>query len=495
MAATDAKHHHDYHLVNPSPWPVVASIFALIMMIGAVIWMRSMSEGAGLFGITGPWVFAVGAVGIVASAFVWWRDVIREGQHGDHTPVVQLHFRYGMILFIASEVMFFVAWFWAYFDAALFPAGVHDLLNSTDVVGQVTRDQLLGGHWPPAPVEGTGVTIPASGAPTPGVFQHTFDPWGIPLLNTLILLTSGVTVTWAHHALLKNDRRGLVLGLILTVILGATFTFFQAYEYQPRRLQLRRPHLRLDVLHGDGLPRRARADRHDLPARLPHPRDRWRLHAEAALRLRGGGLVLALRRRRLAVPVCLHLRVGCGCQLGRRRPLRRRDIARRPVPGLFVAARIRRGGHRAAPCYCRASIIAALPDCRQPGRGARRVPEQQSVSPLYAAVLARCPRCGKGRLFKNVLEMRQACDRCGLDYRFIDTGDGPAVFAIFILGFVILGLALYVEFTYLPSIWVHVVLWGLVTPLIALVVLRFLKSMLIALQYRHKAEEGRIARD
>jgi cytochrome c oxidase subunit 3 len=232
MAATDAKHHHDYHLVNPSPWPVVASIFALIMMIGAVIWMRSMSEGAGLFGITGPWVFAVGAVGIVASAFVWWRDVIREGQHGDHTPVVQLHFRYGMILFIASEVMFFVAWFWAYFDAALFPAGVHDLLNSTDVVGQVTRDQLLGGHWPPAPVEGTGVTIPASGAPTPGVFQHTFDPWGIPLLNTLILLTSGVTVTWAHHALLKNDRRGLVLGLILTVILGATFTFFQAYEYQ-----------------------------------------------------------------------------------------------------------------------------------------------------------------------------------------------------------------------------------------------------------------------
>ena len=81
------------------------------------------------------------------------------------------------------------------------------------------------------PVDGTGVTIPASGAPTPGIFQHTFDPWGIPLLNTLILLTSGVTVTWAHHALLKNDRRGLVLGLILTVILGATFTFFQAYEY------------------------------------------------------------------------------------------------------------------------------------------------------------------------------------------------------------------------------------------------------------------------
>ncbi len=123
------------------------------------------------------------------------------------------------------------------------------------------------------------------------------------------------------------------------------------------------------------------------------------------------------------------------------------------------------------------------------------MPEHKSVSPLYAAAFARCPRCGEGKLFKNVLEMRPACDRCGLDYRFIDTGDGPAVFAIFILGFVILGLALYVEFTYEPSVWVHVALWGLVTPLIALVVLRFLKSMLIALQYRNKAEEGRIARD
>ena len=123
------------------------------------------------------------------------------------------------------------------------------------------------------------------------------------------------------------------------------------------------------------------------------------------------------------------------------------------------------------------------------------MPEQQSVSPLYAAVLARCPRCGKGRLFKNLLEMRQECDHCGLDYRFIDTGDGPAVFAIFILGFLICGLALYVEFTYEPAVWVHIVLWGALTPIIAIVLLRFIKSMLIALQYRHKAEEGRIARD
>jgi cytochrome c oxidase subunit III len=230
MAATHAKH-HDYHLVNPSPWPVTASLSVLIMAIGLIVWMRTMGGGAGLFGLSGPWMFAVGALGVVTSAFVWWRDVIREGVHGDHTPVVQLHFRYGMILFIASEVMFFVAWFWAYFDAALFPAGVHDLLNSTDVVGMVARDHLTGGHWPPAAVDGTGVTIPASGQPTPGIFEHTFDPWHIPLLNTLILLTSGMTVTWAHHALLHDNRRGLIFGLVLTVILGLNFTFFQGYEY------------------------------------------------------------------------------------------------------------------------------------------------------------------------------------------------------------------------------------------------------------------------
>jgi uncharacterized protein (DUF983 family) len=109
--------------------------------------------------------------------------------------------------------------------------------------------------------------------------------------------------------------------------------------------------------------------------------------------------------------------------------------------------------------------------------------------------MARCPRCGEGKLFKNVLETRPSCEGCGLDYRFIDTGDGPAVFAIFILGFLILGGALYVEFTFEPPVWVHIALWGALTPLIALILLRFLKAMLIALQYRNKAEEGRIARD
>ena len=121
--------------------------------------------------------------------------------------------------------------------------------------------------------------------------------------------------------------------------------------------------------------------------------------------------------------------------------------------------------------------------------------EQRSVSTLYSAVMARCPRCGKGPLFKNVLETRDKCGTCGLDYRFIDTGDGPAIFGIFILGFLVCGLALYVEFTFEPPVWVHVVLWGLGTPILALIILRFLKAALIALQYRNKAEEGRFEHD
>ena len=117
--------------------------------------------------------------------------------------------------------------------------------------------------------------------------------------------------------------------------------------------------------------------------------------------------------------------------------------------------------------------------------------QDASISPLVAGATCRCPRCGKGPLFRNVLNMRERCESCGLDYRFVDTGDGPAVFAIFILGAVVLGGALYVEFKFEPAVWVHVVLWGLLTPLIAIGLLRFLKAALIAQQYRHKAEETR----
>ena len=194
---------HDYHLVEPSPWPIIGGISAFIAAIGLIIWMRSMGDGEGLFGLHGPWVFLAGMICIAGTMFVWWRDVINEAEHqGHHTPVVQLHLRYGMVLFIASEVMFFVVWFWAFFDAALFP----------DEAVQVARSEFTGGQWPPKGVE-------------------TFNPWDIPLLNTLILLTSGTTVTWAHHALLHDNRRGLIVGLVCTIILGVVFTSLQAYEY------------------------------------------------------------------------------------------------------------------------------------------------------------------------------------------------------------------------------------------------------------------------
>ena len=115
MADAHAKH-HDYHLVDPSPWPIVGSVAALVLAVGLISWMHKMYAAA-------PVVFAAGAIGVLYTMFAWWRDVINEAEHkGDHTRVVQISHRYGMILFIASEVMFFVAWFWAYFSSALFPA-------------------------------------------------------------------------------------------------------------------------------------------------------------------------------------------------------------------------------------------------------------------------------------------------------------------------------------------------------------------------------------
>ena len=118
-----------------------------------------------------------------------------------------------------------------------------------------------------------------------------------------------------------------------------------------------------------------------------------------------------------------------------------------------------------------------------------------AVSPLAAGLKCCCPRCGKGPLFINLLNMRDACSSCGLNYKFVDTGDGPAVFAIFILGFLCMGGALIAEFKFGVPWWAHVLLLGILTPLIAVFLLRFLKATLIALQFKHKAEEGRFAKD
>ena len=228
MADGHAKH-HDYHLVNPSPWPLVGSIAAFIMAVGAIVWMKTHgAANTKLLGLHGSWVFWAGFALVVLTMFMWWRDVIHEAHAGDHTPVVRLHLRYGMIMFIASEIMFFVAWFWAYFDASLFPAAVEALQitgadgsisQGKDLIGMVYRNKLFGGVWPPKPTADK-VT-----------FKQTFDPWGLPLVNTLILLLSGTTVTWAHHALLENNRKGLIAGLSITVLLGMLFTACQVYEY------------------------------------------------------------------------------------------------------------------------------------------------------------------------------------------------------------------------------------------------------------------------
>ena len=119
----------------------------------------------------------------------------------------------------------------------------------------------------------------------------------------------------------------------------------------------------------------------------------------------------------------------------------------------------------------------------------------RQVSTVAASLTAGCPRCGKGRLFKNVIETRSKCDACGLDYKFIDTGDGPAIFVIFILGFLALGGALVMHLAYGVPQWITYLFWGIATPLIALALLRLLKGTLIALQWKHKAEEGRLAKD
>jgi cytochrome c oxidase subunit III len=195
---------HQYHILPPSIWPLFGSMAALVLAAGGIMWMHNMAS-ANL-------VFFVGVAGILITFFGWWSDVIKEAHAGDHTPIVQLHLRYGMILFIASEVMFFVGWFWAWFDFALFPSTV----------------EAVGGTWPPKGME-------------------VFDAFKLPLLNTLILLCSGCTVTWAHHGLLHNERGGAMKGLWgllgvgendsvkkglwLTVILGISFTALQAVEY------------------------------------------------------------------------------------------------------------------------------------------------------------------------------------------------------------------------------------------------------------------------
>ncbi len=185
---------HQFHLVDPSPWPLLASLATFLMCLGAVFFMHEMPIGKILL--------PLGLLFILANMFWWWRDVIKEAKKDKaHTKPVRTGLKLGMLLFIVSEVMFFFAFFFAFFHANFFPV---DIFEGDWPIKE--------GIWPPEGIK-------------------TLDPWSIPFLNTLILLLSGTTVTWAHYALLNKQHDDLVRALRYTVILGVIFTGFQAYEY------------------------------------------------------------------------------------------------------------------------------------------------------------------------------------------------------------------------------------------------------------------------
>jgi cytochrome c oxidase subunit 3 len=191
-----AKADHPFHLVNPSPWPALGAFALLCTTGGAAMFMHKVGAGTPLM--------VIGFLLILFTMFVWWRDVIREGMHDHaHTPAVSHGLQLGMALFILSEVMFFVAFFWAFFNASLYPK-----VPVTEAFGGLGQT----GIWPPKGI------VP-------------LDAWHIPLMNTLILLLSGTTVTWAHYALLEGKKDDVKTALWFTVLLGASFTGFQAFEY------------------------------------------------------------------------------------------------------------------------------------------------------------------------------------------------------------------------------------------------------------------------
>lgn len=179
---------HPYHMVTNSPWPLLTSVAALTLTTGGVMFMHRFDAG--------KLTLFYGLLLLLFVFFVWWRDVVREATYeGMHTPVVVRGLHLGILLFILSEVMFFVSFFWAYFHSSLAPA------------------IEIGGVWPP-----NGIAV--------------FSPWGVPLLNTYILLYSGVTVTAAHYALVGGDFNSACVGLALTVLYGVIFSFLQYFEYR-----------------------------------------------------------------------------------------------------------------------------------------------------------------------------------------------------------------------------------------------------------------------
>lgn len=185
---------HPYHIVRPSIWPMAGAFAAALMAAGAVMYMHK---------VTGIWGILPGLFSVLAVMFFWWKDIVHESVvERVHTKIAEIGLRYGMALFIASEVMFFVAFFWAFFDASLY-AGQENM---------PARLEHTQGVWPPPQI-------------------HVVPPFDLPLLMTMILLLSGCAVTWAHHAILAGDNKNAIKALGITVFLGFVFLCFQIYEY------------------------------------------------------------------------------------------------------------------------------------------------------------------------------------------------------------------------------------------------------------------------
>jgi cytochrome c oxidase subunit 3 len=183
---------HPYHLVRPSIWPLVGSIAGGLLAAGALVFMHDVELGGAKIGLKGV---LAGVIAVLLVMFFWWKDVIFESvTERVHNKVTETGLRFGMALFIASEVMFFVAFFWAFFNGAFYP---------TEAIGFV---------WPPANIE-------------------IIEPFHLPFLMTMILLLSGCTVTWAHHAILEGKQKEAVQALGITVFLGVVFLCFQVFEY------------------------------------------------------------------------------------------------------------------------------------------------------------------------------------------------------------------------------------------------------------------------
>nr|YP_010528205.1 cytochrome c oxidase subunit III [Scythropia crataegella]UXW64399.1 cytochrome c oxidase subunit III [Scythropia crataegella] len=182
---TKLNSNHPYHLVDYSPWPLTGAIGVLTLVTGLTKWFHNFNMN----------LLILGYIITLLTMYQWWRDICREGTfQGKHTILVSKGLRWGMILFIISEIFFFLSFFWSFFHSSLAP------------------NIEIGLMWPPQSI------IP-------------FNPFQIPLLNTIILISSGVTVTWSHHALMESNFNQTLQGLFLTIILGIYFSILQAYEY------------------------------------------------------------------------------------------------------------------------------------------------------------------------------------------------------------------------------------------------------------------------